>query len=408
MIIKKLAVPLVNDKVLMQAEYCTIATSAITDAGFDFIRTRLSPKCHIDIVTGLDGLTSPDVFKRIWKHYQDRISCRIYTRNSFHANAYIFDLPYRKVVAFTGSGSVTLEGLKDHEEIFYKITDAKEIEALKSWFTGYFEFAEQLNEEFIRQYEELFPALKQREIVSREERHDLIRLTMGGFSWDNIKFRNQYFVREDYLLFSHWNTNAADTLEKRDGVKARLTELHEAVWRSAAVLKLHHDPEQVVSVIEADAYSSLDVKGMTITYGTGKPSAGKATSDFFRLQAGIGQREFFVRLWAGPGEGKADRAYFMEQMNQEEFRKTFLRVMKALGPGYWIEIFGMRKGVETFQHETALWEFTRQDDWRYYTFGLGKDFHPGAPEISKDNIATTVLKEFESIMVACNHIKHPD
>jgi hypothetical protein len=45
--------------------------------------------------------------------------------------------------------------LKDHEEIFYKITDPKEIESVMSWFTSYFEFSEPLTEKFIEEYEAL-------------------------------------------------------------------------------------------------------------------------------------------------------------------------------------------------------------------------------------------------------------
>ena len=100
MLVKKLAVPFINDKLLNQAEHCYIATAAISSAGFDFVRTRLQPKCKIELVTGLDVATSPDVLKRIWNHYQERISFRIYTKNFFNANVYIFDLPYRKAVAF--------------------------------------------------------------------------------------------------------------------------------------------------------------------------------------------------------------------------------------------------------------------------------------------------------------------
>jgi hypothetical protein len=43
--------------------------------------------------------------------------------------------------------------IKDHEEIFYKVTNEKEIENLKSWFTGYYEFAGPLTETMIQEYE---------------------------------------------------------------------------------------------------------------------------------------------------------------------------------------------------------------------------------------------------------------
>jgi len=156
MIIKKLAAPLVNDKLLQQAEHCYIATAEISEEGFDFIRSRIPTKTKMDLVTGMNGKTSPEVLKRVWKNYQGRINLNFYSRNVLHANVYVFDLPYRKSVAFVGSGACTLGGLKDHEEIFYKMTDSKEIETVMSWFTSYFEFSEPLSEKFIEEYEQLF------------------------------------------------------------------------------------------------------------------------------------------------------------------------------------------------------------------------------------------------------------
>ena len=155
MIIKKLAAPLVNDKLLQQAEHCYIATAEISEEGFDFIRSRIPTKTKMDLVTGMNGKTSLEVLQRIWKNYQGRINLNFYTRNVLHANVYVFDLPYRKSVAFIGSGACTLGGLKDQEEIFYKITDPKEIESVMSWFTSYFEFSEPLTEKFIEEYEQL-------------------------------------------------------------------------------------------------------------------------------------------------------------------------------------------------------------------------------------------------------------
>ena len=86
MIIKKLAVPFINEKLLQQVEHCYIATAAISEAGFDFIRTRIPTKTKMEIVTGLEMPTSPTVLQRIWRNYQGRITLNIYTRNDFHAN----------------------------------------------------------------------------------------------------------------------------------------------------------------------------------------------------------------------------------------------------------------------------------------------------------------------------------
>lgn len=98
MLIKKLAVPFINDKLLQQVEHCYIATAAISQSGFEFLRSRIPLKSKMEIVTGLDAPTSPEVLRRVWRNYHERITLHIYTRNYFHANVYIFDLPFRKAV----------------------------------------------------------------------------------------------------------------------------------------------------------------------------------------------------------------------------------------------------------------------------------------------------------------------
>jgi HKD family nuclease len=153
MLIKKLAVPLINNKILQETVHCTIATATITEGAFDLVMNKLPRTCKVEIVTGLHPATSPELLTRILKHFPDRVTLHVHMRRVFHANAYIFDLPYRKAVAFVGSGSLTLGGIKDHEEIFFRITDAKDIEELRSWFTGYFEFAEPLSEKVIESFQ---------------------------------------------------------------------------------------------------------------------------------------------------------------------------------------------------------------------------------------------------------------
>ena len=149
----------------------------------------------MDIVTSLDGLTSPNVLKQIYNHYQGRITLNIFTRNVIHANVFVFYLPYRKAVGFVGSGDFSLEGMKDHEDLFWKISDPKEIESLMSWFTGYFEFGLPLTDRLIQEYELIYPAMKQREITSRQDKQQFI--ASSNFNWDGIKFKNQYFKKEE-------------------------------------------------------------------------------------------------------------------------------------------------------------------------------------------------------------------
>lgn len=418
MIIKKLAVPLINEKLLQQAEHCYIATAAMSEAGFDFIRSRIPPKCKMEIVTGLDAPTSPQALRRIWRNYQGRITLNIYTRNFFHANLYIFDLPFRKAVAFVGSGQFTLEGIKDSEELFYKVTDAKEIENLKSWFIGYYEFAEPLSEELIQEYEWRYPIMKQREILSRQEKEQLLVLTTGGFSWDHIKFKNQCFKKEDYLALSRgkalFTTPAIQ--EERVSVQTKLLQLHESLKKHVNGLKLyeHSDSNHIVSGLDPANHADGKVRSLSISYGRSEAELKKTgpTSmliDFMTAQIILQQHA--LGNWLVPGNsnaGQVDREYFKDKMNDVEYRTQFFKLLKGLGAGYWIEIVGDKVPVEKFQNEEALWEFTKADQWRYYSFVIGKNYAPGDSEISRDNIVETITKAFEKLGLLYHHMKRPE
>jgi hypothetical protein len=415
MLIKKLAVPFINDKLLQQVEHCYIATAAISEAGFDFIRSRIPTKSKMEIVTGLDVPTSPEVLRRIWRNYQGRITLNIYTKNFFHANVYIFDLPFRKAIAFVGSGHFTLDGIKDGEELFYKITDAKEIENLKSWFIGYYEFAEPLSEELIREYEYLYPTLRQRDILSRQEKKQFMALTTAGFSWDQIKFKLQYFKKEDYLALSSSKARltTSDIQSERENVKNKLIQLHELIKDHVHRLKLHedHDPNKIVSSLHPADHSDGKLRSMWIAYSLSEAGLKKynppvTLAEVMQLQIILQQKD--VGIWLVPGEpnaGQADRERFKNKMNDVEYRKQFFTLITSLGAGYWIEIAGDKKAIDTFQNEDALWEFTKADDWMYYAFIIGKNYLPADPEISSENIAPTIMKEFDKLVLVYRHLK---
>ena len=416
MLIKKLAVPFINDKLLQQVEHCYIATAAISEAGFDFIRSRIPTKSKMEIVTGLDVPTSPEVLRRIWRNYQGRITLNIYTRNFFHANVYIFDLPFRKAVAFIGSGHFTLDGMKDGEELFYKITDPKEIENLKSWFTGYYEFSEPVTEELIQEYEYLYPTLKQRDILSRQEKKQFIALTTAGFGWDHIKFKLQYFKKEDYLALSSSKARLTtpEIQAERMSVQNKLIQLHELIKDHAHRLKLHEDQDSnnIVSSLNPADHQDGALRSMWIAYGPSEAGLKKynppaTLTDVMQLQIILQQKE--VGIWLVPGKpnaGKADRESFKNKMNDMEYRKQCFTLLTGLGAGYWIEIAGDKKAIETFQNEEALWEFTKVDDWTHYAFIIGKNYSPSDHEISSEQIAPTIMKEFDKLVLIYRHIKN--
>ncbi len=415
MITKKLAVPFINEKLLQQVEHCYIATAAISEAGFDFIRTRIPTKTKMEIVTGLEMPTSPAVLQRIWRNYQGRITLNIYTRNDFHANVYIFDLPYRKSVAFVGSGHLTLEGLKDSEELFYKISDPKEIENLKSWFIGYYEFAQPLTETLIAEYELRYPVMKQRQHASRLEKKQFLALTAAGFSWDHIKFKQQYFKKEDYLAFSsskaHFTT--PELYAERVSVQNKFIALHELIKNDLQKLGFYatSDPDSIVSNCDPALHADGQLRSMWLVYGHSTAALKnhdevKTLADQMHVQIMLSQTDVGIYFVAGtPRKGKVDREYFKRRMNDVEYRKQTFMLLSGLGTGYWIEVACERKNIDIFPAEDALWEFTKADQWLYYDFIIGKNYTPDAVEISHENIAASIVKELDKLSFLVRHMQ---
>jgi hypothetical protein len=106
-----------------------------------------------------------------------------------------------------------------------------------------------------------------------------------------------------------------------------------------------------------------------------------------------------------PNGSSPEREQFSKEMETEPYRNTFFQTVRNLGPGYWIEVIGEQKAVDTFQTADALWEFTKSDDWRYYTFVITKNYAPGDPEISNENIAATLMKGADKLILLYRILK---
>ena len=403
MLVKKLAVPLINGKILAEAQHVYIATAAISQAGFDFINSRIPPRCKIEIVTGFDVLTSVPVLRRLWKHYQDRITLSVYTKNFFHPNLYIFDLPFRKSVAFIGSGHFTLGGIKDHEELFFRVDDAKEIESLKSWFTSYYEFAEPLTENLLREYEAIYPALKQREIASRRELEQALALTTAGFQWDSIRFKTQYFKKEDFLVFDRQKALLAtpEAQAERQPVLTRLLQLYDALKPTLRTLGLAGRTEvapTTASLLPADHdFQKLRSLWLDLTPND--------APDALHLRLTLGPQNVSIGITSDlAGTGKADRQSFYKQLYDPGYRSAFLQRLAALGVGYTLECAGAVQPVESFQQADALWEFLKGDEEMYFPFVISQSYGPGDPAVGTDKVMTTITQALNVLTPLYRHI----
>lgn len=255
---------------------------------------------------------------------------------------------------------------------------------------------------------------------------DVLELTTGGFNWDSIRFKNQYFKKEDFLTFANNKAplKTPEIHDERVSVQNKLLQLHESIKNQLSRWKLYEDyaSQNITNSLDPLDYPDHKIPALWLAYGRSKtellsyhPDA--RFSDFIRMVILVTQKE--VALWLIPGQenaGKLDREYFGQKMHEPEYRKIFFQLLIGLNPdtvnsatplkGYWIQIAGEKKPVYTFQNEDSLWEFTKYDEWKHYGFQIGKNFLPGDPEISNEHIASTISREFDKLILLYRHIKH--
>jgi hypothetical protein len=49
--------------------------------------------------------------------------------------------------------------------------------------------------------------------------------------------------------------------------------------------------------------------------------------------------------------------------------------------------------------------FNQSDDWMHYGFIIGKNYSPADGEISSEQIAPIIMKEFDKLVLVYRHIK---
>ena len=299
----------------------------------------------------------------------------------------------------------------------FTISDAKEIENLKSWFIGYYEFAQPLTEALIAEYEWRYPAMKRRAYASQLEKKEFLALTTAGFSWDHIKFKQQYFKKEDYLAFSSSKApfNTPELYAVRVGVQNKFIALHELIKDDLRKLGLQaaSDPDSIVGSADPAHHTDRQLRGMWLAYGRSstelkKSDEGTTLADLTHVQIMLNQKDIGIYLMVGcPRKGKVNREYFQSSMNDVEYRKQMFELLSGLGAGYWIDVACERKNIDTFPTEETLWEFTKADQWIHFDFIIGRNYTPDAVEISNENIALSIVKELDKLSLVVRHMKAP-
>lgn len=403
MLIKKLLVPFINEKILYNAEHCYIATASLSEPALDFLMSKLPPKCKVDVLTGLDFPTSPGVLQKVLKQYPTRIHLRIHTKGTFHSNAFIFDLPFRKMVAFVGSASLTIGGLKDHEELSYKIDNEKAVEELKSWFRTHFEPADALTERFINQYQDIFPSLRNREIESNREKKEVLEAITGSFRW-NTPLASQYVQEEDYKAFEGHKLalNTPLIQFERERVQTKLLELHEQLLPFIKTLKLYPfaDSTKMVSSLDPLYHPEHKVKGIWLSYGRVEKELKEyhaQLEEMTHVRIVISRNGIGILLLPGKHHASnKDLDFFRSEMQKEDYRKKFFDLLKSLGEDYWIDIAGEKRSLSFFKSAEHIMECLLQESIDFH-FIIGKNYVPNHPDVSEAKLLTTLQGELTKL-----------
>lgn len=390
MLIKKLLVPFINEKILQNAEHCSIAAAAISEPAFDFLMSKLPPKCKVDIVTGLDRPTHPNVLSKVLRQYPNRIRFKIYSQNFFHPNVYLFDLPYRKMVAFVGSADFTMGGFRDNETLSYKIDTEKGVEEVKTWFRSYFDYAEELTDTLVAHYQDVYFSILAREAESRRETRALLDASTSSFRWETAKLVDQYFQEEDYATFAYRKASLDTQLIRfeRERVLDKLLHLQEQLQPIVKKLGLQTSPDGGVSGLAPTAHTEHKIKAMCLAYWL------EGTSS--QLQMVVSRQE--VGIWIDSSvhlSGKEENVGFKNNLGKVEYRKKFFELLKGLGVGYWIEMAGEKRAVSFFKTAEQLTECIVQAE---FLLRIGTSYAPNHSDISASQIVNTIQQVFTKLL----------
>jgi HKD family nuclease len=166
-------------KALKEAEEVWIAVAMISEKGLDFLTTA-AKDAHVNIVTGIDLPTPPDVLEALFKleKTSDRWKVWLKDKGYFHPKVYVVKFPQRKYAALVGSGNLTGGGLQDHHEIGVRLVDQKACKTLIGIFDEYCKPSEsiKLTSEWLDNYRAGF-VLKSDWIRKNESQNEELKST---------------------------------------------------------------------------------------------------------------------------------------------------------------------------------------------------------------------------------------
>lgn len=240
---------------------------------------------------------------------------------------------------------------------------------------------------------------------------------------DSINFTNQFFKFEHFWAFrqSLWRDYSGSANRERKKTYDKFLELHEDIYpfrdKILTNINPHYSANYIVShYIHKEGFTSDAMTAIWLSYGKSKfeimqykglfPKVSNHKMDqeeddkqsfinHARIQVIV--RNNLVGIWLlfGKNNGGSlfDRKYFFDRMEETVYRQEFYNKIKQLPEAYWILVNEIDPYCLEFNSAEELYNHCKQDDPNKYLI-IGRDYNYDSPEISQENIQTTIFNEF--------------
>lgn len=206
--------------------------------------------------------------------------------------------------------------------------------------------------------------------IHKKKKELAIRLSY--ISLEGIKFRNQYFKKEDFLSLR--SDESADREVLHDRLNQLITTLQAENKKLPKSVKItfHKNSVDVVFSHDDNGYSQsiISLSPIDITLTT---------------VFGGGQKYFQQR----------QQLHF--SLTQEPFTQSLFQTLKSLPAEYSIDVAGVSKSLGTIANEKLLTEHIQNDYGFYFPIVITKTFAPDNAGLASEKIAGTFNKEFTSM-----------
>ncbi|EIX9217001.1 phospholipase D family protein [Klebsiella pneumoniae] len=172
-----------------------IASAFFTE--FNVIDSLLEKGCHIRIIVRLGFPTSPFALEKLLSH--KNVEARFFTNNSFHPKLYIFG----DSSLLVGSANLTNAALLTNQEVMVSLnSEDHRFEELTSLFSNYWESANVLSKEAIKDYKNIYNKYSKlsSQIISLDNE---VLDKIGDINYSNINRGKKHISQSSIFLESY-------------------------------------------------------------------------------------------------------------------------------------------------------------------------------------------------------------